>query len=37
LSDLVGNRNVFVGYIPKSDQEPENLAEMLDRARLLPE
>jgi hypothetical protein len=36
LSDLVGNRNVFVGYIPKSDQEPENLAEMLDRARLLP-
>lgn len=37
LSDLVGNRNVFVGFIPKADQEPDNLAEMLDRAKLLPE
>jgi hypothetical protein len=36
LSDLAGNRNVFVGYIPRADQEPENLAEMLDRAKLLP-
>jgi len=37
LSDLVGNPNVFVGYIPKSDQEPDNLDELIDRAKLLPD
>lgn len=36
LSDLVGNPKVFVGFIPKSDTEPEELAEMLDPQRILP-
>jgi hypothetical protein len=37
LGDLVGNSKVFVGYIPESDAEPENLAEMLDREKIFPE
>jgi hypothetical protein len=37
LSDLVGNRNVFVGYMPKSETIPDYLDDMIDRHRLLPE
>ncbi len=36
LSDLVGNPKVFVGFIPKSETEPEELAEMLDAQKILP-
>lgn len=35
LSDLVGNPKVFVGYIPASDNEPENLDAMLDPSKIL--
>ena len=37
LSDLVGNRNVFVGYMPKSESTPDNLDDMIDRHKLLLE
>ncbi len=37
LSDLVGNPKVFVGFIPKADTEPEELAEMLDPQKILPD
>jgi len=35
LSDLAGNPKVFVGYIPPSADEPDNLDLMLDPARIL--
>jgi hypothetical protein len=35
LSDLVGNPDVFVGYTPKAEAEPEELGEMIDRSRIV--
>jgi hypothetical protein len=35
LTDLAGNSNVFVGFTPKEDKEPEELNEMIDRSRIL--
>jgi hypothetical protein len=35
LSDLAGNLEVFVGFTPKADKEPDGLNQMIDRSRIL--